>query len=84
MENSRPMNEEKLEAISGGNTGADMASGAEQACTERRSCRYDAPADQGSVGSLPDVPGLGLYTPGHVGVYVGNGMAVSARSEDEN
>ena len=65
MENNRLMNEEELESISGGNTGADTA-------------------DQGSVGSLPDVPGIGLYTPGHVGVYVGNGMAVSARNEDED
>ena len=77
MENNRLMNEEELESISGGNTGADTAAGAEQAY-------YGAPADQGSVGSLPDVPGIGLYTPGHVGVYVGNGMAVSARNEDED
>lgn len=28
---------------------------------------------------VPRVHGLGLYQPGHVGVYVGNGMAVDAR-----
>ena len=77
MENNRLMNEEELESISGGNTGADTAAGAEQAY-------YGAPADRGSVGSLPDVPGIGLNTPGHVGVYVGSGMAVSARNEDED
>ncbi len=30
---------------------------------------------------IPRVHGLGLYQPGHVGVYVGNGMAVDARDE---
>ena len=29
--------------------------------------------------SIPNIHGLGLYKPGHVGVYVGNGMAVDAR-----
>jgi len=34
----------------------------------------------GSVSSgVPRVHGLGLYQPGHVGVYVGDGMAVDAR-----
>ena len=84
MENNRLMNEEELESISGGNTGADTAAGAEQAHTERQSCGYGVPADRGSVGSLPDVPGLGLYQSGHVGVYVGNGMSVSVRDEDED
>ena len=28
---------------------------------------------------VPNIHGLGLYSPGHVGVYVGNGMAVDAR-----
>jgi len=31
---------------------------------------------------VPNIHGLGLYQPGHVGVYVGGGMAVDARSED--
>ena len=30
-------------------------------------------------GSIPNIHGLGLYKPGHVGVYVGDGMAVDAR-----
>lgn len=30
---------------------------------------------------IPNIHGLGLYEPGHVGVYVGGGMAVDARSE---
>ena len=33
----------------------------------------------GGIGSLPEIPGLGLYMPGHVGVYVGGGMCVDAR-----
>ena len=33
-------------------------------------------------GSIPNIHGLGLYQPGHVGVYVGNGMAVDARGDD--
>lgn len=38
--------------------------------------------ETGSVsGGIPNIHGLGLYQPGHVGVYVGGGMAVDARSE---
>lgn len=33
---------------------------------------------------IPDIPGLGLWQPGHVGVYVGGGMAVDARNEVYN
>lgn len=38
-----------------------------------------ASPETGSIGSLPRIHGLGLYQPGHVGVYVGSGMAVDAR-----
>ncbi len=31
---------------------------------------------------IPNIHGLGLYKPGHVGVYVGGGMAVDARGSD--
>ncbi len=34
----------------------------------------------GSIATLPEIPGLGLYMPGHVGVYVGGGMCVDARN----
>lgn len=38
--------------------------------------------ETGSVyNGIPNIHGLGLFQPGHVGVYVGNGMAVDARSE---
>lgn len=33
---------------------------------------------------VPEIPGLGLWQPGHVGVYVGGGMAVDARDEISN
>ena len=34
-----------------------------------------------TANGIPNIHGLGLYQPGHVGVYVGGGMAVDARSE---
>ena len=37
--------------------------------------------EKGYMDSLPRIHGLGLWQPGHVGVYVGGGMAVDARSE---
>lgn len=38
---------------------------------------------RGSVSSgIPNVHGLGLWRPGHVGVYVGNGMEVDARGDE--
>ncbi len=41
-----------------------------------------AASESGSVSAgVPRIHGLGLYHPGHVGVYVGNGMAVDARNE---
>ena len=33
----------------------------------------------GKINTLPDVPGVLLFAPGHVGVYIGNGYAVEAR-----
>lgn len=36
----------------------------------------------GSMDTLPEIPGLILYTPGHVGVYIGNGLVVEAQMEE--
>lgn len=36
-------------------------------------------AKNGSISSLPDVPGILLFSPGHVGVYIGGGEAIEAR-----
>lgn len=48
-----------------------------------RCAMIDYCQDSGYVSDgVPNIHGLGLYQPGHVGVYVGNGMAVDARSED--
>lgn len=32
----------------------------------------------GDPENLPDMPGLGLYHPGHVGIYIGNGKVIEA------
>ena len=50
-------------------------------------CRTDllgASSESGLVrNGVPRIHGLGLKQPGHVGVYVGNGMFVDARSESQ-
>ncbi|MGN0537534.1 MAG: peptidoglycan-binding protein [Acutalibacteraceae bacterium] len=33
---------------------------------------------------IPNIHGLGLHQPGHVGVYIGSGMAVDARDENSD
>lgn len=41
-----------------------------------------ASSESGNVSSgIPRIHGLGLWQPGHVGIYVGGGMAVDARNE---
>lgn len=40
---------------------------------------YSAAKVKGPITSLPELPGLLLYSPGHVGVYIGGGYAVEAR-----
>ncbi|MBQ2604354.1 MAG: peptidoglycan-binding protein [Clostridia bacterium] len=45
---------------------------------------YSSPESGEVSDGVPDIPGLGLWQPGHVGVYVGNGMAVDARDEVSN
>lgn len=47
--------------------------------------QLNAATESGNVSDgIPNIHGLGLYQPGHVGVYVGNGMAVDARDEKSN
>jgi len=36
-------------------------------------------AEHGKIATLPEVPGILLFSPGHVGVYIGEGEAVEAR-----
>ena len=45
---------------------------------------YSSPESGYVSNGVPDIPGLGLWQPGHVGVYVGGGMAVDARDEISN
>lgn len=45
---------------------------------------YSSPESGYVSDGVPDIPGIGLWQPGHVGVYVGGGMAVDARDEISN
>ena len=38
-----------------------------------------AATEKGLIGSIPEIPGLSVHRPGHVGVYVGNGQVIEAR-----
>ena len=40
---------------------------------------FTAARVKGLIATLPETPGLLLYSPGHVGVYIGSGYAVEAR-----
>lgn len=40
---------------------------------KKKGCKH------GTISNLPDVPGILLFSPGHVGVYIGGGEAVEAR-----
>lgn len=52
--------------------------------------QYDISADEafarasekGSIDTLPDIAGIGLYKKGHFGVYIGNGKEIEARGFD--
>ena len=35
----------------------------------------------GPIETIPEIPGLGVYYQGHVGIYVGDGMVIDARTE---
>lgn len=39
---------------------------------------YQAAAEKGDIGSIPDVPGLAVWQDGHIGIYVGNGEVIEA------
>lgn len=52
-------------------------------CGGARVGMLDVATEKGSVSAgIPRVHGLGLWMPGHVGVYVGDGMEVDARGDD--
>ena len=39
---------------------------------------FAAATEKGSVKSIPEIPGLIVYAPGHVGVYIGDGYVIEA------
>lgn len=41
---------------------------------------YDAAQVKGPIDTLPETPGVLLYAPGHVGIYIGNGYGIEAIS----
>lgn len=41
---------------------------------------YTACKTKGEMSTMPEVPGILVFFPGHVGVYIGNGEVVEARS----
>lgn len=43
---------------------------------------YKAAAEKGTIDTLPDIPGIGLYKKGHFGVYIGGGREIEARGFD--
>ena len=36
-------------------------------------------SERGTLETMPDIPGVLVFMPGHVGVYVGNGKVIEAR-----
>ena len=40
---------------------------------------HDKCTVKGSISSMPDIPGILVFLPGHVGVYIGNGYVIEAK-----
>lgn len=43
---------------------------------------FNRAAEKGTIDTLPDIVGLGLWRKGHFGVYIGNGREIEARGFD--
>lgn len=39
---------------------------------------YNAASESGPVSEIPEIPGLGVWHDGHVGIYIGNGYVIQA------
>lgn len=39
-----------------------------------------AAKEKGDIATMPEIPGLLVYLPGHIGVYIGDGQVIEARS----
>ena len=44
---------------------------------ERQAMYYNA-RHSGTIDTIPDTPGLAVWKPGHIGVYIGNGEVIEA------
>lgn len=42
------------------------------------SVHYNRAKEKGPISTMPDVPGIIVYMPGHVGVYIGNGQVIES------
>lgn len=40
---------------------------------------YNSVAEKGTIDTIPETPGLAVWFPGHIGVYIGNGKVVEAK-----
>lgn len=40
---------------------------------------YNKATKKGKIGSIPDIPGLCVWSRGHIGVYIGNGYVIEAQ-----
>lgn len=64
---------------------SESAEGAPRYCADP--CKIDHSADsmltacveKGNIKTLPEIPGILLFFPGHIGVYIGNGEVIEAR-----
>lgn len=39
---------------------------------------YNA-SEKGSIGTIPEIPGLAVWHAGHIGIYIGNGVVIEAK-----
>lgn len=42
------------------------------------SVHYNKAKEKGPISTIPDIPGIIVYMPGHVGVYIGNGEVIES------
>lgn len=40
---------------------------------------YQKATKKGDISTLPEIPGIALHRPGHIGIYAGNGKVIEAR-----
>ena len=40
---------------------------------------FQIATEKGSINTIPDIPGICVRYPGHIGVYIGNGEVIEAR-----